>query len=93
MPVIIEEYPKWIERDGKPFQVFSEEEEYAADDDEVKDRIVAEIKADHNLDVDLRRYEGPPGLPALEAYQKQLDDALIANSATSKKAPGKKATA
>ncbi len=85
MPELIEEYPKWIERDGEQIQVFNEEEEYAIDDDSEKERIADEIKTDHNIDVDLKRYSGLPGLPALQAYQKQLDDALLAN-ATPKKA-------
>lgn len=64
---VMADYPKWIERDGKPFLVQSEDHEMELDDEGEKDRIVNELKLLGHT-VDLRRYKGPSGMVALVAF-------------------------
>lgn len=60
---IMAEYPKWI--DGVLFQ--DEEAVMASDNQEDKDRMVAELEA-MGKTVDLRSYKGANGYATLKAY-------------------------
>lgn len=57
------EYPKWV--DGVLFK--DEEAEMAADNQDDKDRMVAELEG-MGKDIDLRSYKGTTGYATLKAY-------------------------
>ena len=64
MPVLITEYPKWID----DVLVESEDHEVQLNNQEEKDRMVKELKEKYGKDVDLRSYKGAGGFGGLKAY-------------------------
>ncbi len=68
MPVLIRDYPKWVDVDGKPTLIKSEDHEMELGNQTEKDRMVDELKEVYGKDVDLRSYKGSNGFGALKAY-------------------------
>ncbi len=64
MPVLITEYPKWV----NGVLVETEEHEVQLDNQEEQDRMVKELKKKYGKAVDLRSYKGATGFGALKAY-------------------------
>lgn len=65
-----------IEPDKVKVLVNTEEEFFAIGDDIRKKEIQIDLKGNHNIDIDLRKYKGEQGLGALEAFYKAaLSDA------------------
>lgn len=64
MPVLISEYPKWV--DG--VLVDTEDHGMELENQSEKDRMVDELENKYEKDVDLRSYKGTNGFGALKAY-------------------------
>lgn len=57
-------------KDKVKILVKSEQDEFAIDDDIRKKDIQRDLKDNHDIDIDLRKYKGEVGLGALEAFYK-----------------------
>jgi hypothetical protein len=72
MPVVIEEYPKWIEHEGEQKLVKNEDEFRSLEHDAEKDRMIQELTEDYGKEINLSDFEGPAGRGALMAYYESV---------------------
>ena len=78
MPVVIRDYPKWIELDGEQFLVKDEDHMAEIDNQVEKDFMVEDLEENYGKKVDLRSYKGPVGFGSLKAYY----EATVANASS-----------